>query len=225
MAVGPLRSRMARKNCQRRPLTLSFAAYWETEWTSLRGDAERLAFLVAQEPAGLPAPHARIEAVAAQKIGMCALLGDAALIEHDQPIEPRDGREPMRNGDDGLLLDQGRERVLDRRLDFGIERRRCLVEHQDRRVFQNHAGNGNALTLAPGEFYAALADMRLIAASPFMILLRENEVVGLRAAGGFDDLGFARLGPAVSDVVADRAVQKRRVLRHDSDVAAKRVLA
>ena len=103
---------------------------------------------------------ARIEPVAAQKFGMCAFLDDAALIEHDQPVHRGDGREPVRDGDDGLPLHQSRA-LLDRRLDFGIERRRCLVEHQDRRVLQNHAGDGDALALAAGEFYAALADMRV----------------------------------------------------------------
>ena len=41
---------------------------------------------------------------------------------------------------------------------------------------------------------------------------------GCARRGGFDDLGFARLGPAVEDVVADRAVQQRRVLRDEADL-------
>jgi len=67
---------------------------------------------------------------------MRALLDDAALIENDEPVERGDGREPMRDRNDGLALDQGRERILNNRLDLGIERRRRLVQDQDRCVLQ-----------------------------------------------------------------------------------------
>jgi hypothetical protein len=53
--------------------------------------------------------------------------------------------------------------LLDRRLDLGVERRGRLVEHQDRRVLQQHAGDGDALALAAGELDAALADMGVVA--------------------------------------------------------------
>ena len=52
------------------------------------------------------------------------------------------------------------ERVLDFLLGVGVERRGRLVEHQDRRVLQDGAGDGDALLLAAGEFQAALADHR-----------------------------------------------------------------
>ena len=38
------------------------------------------------------------------------------------------------------------------------------------------------------------------------------------------DLGLDRVGPAVGDVVADRAVQERGVLRHHGDLPPQRIL-
>ena len=43
-------------------------------------------------------------------------------------------------------------------------------------------------------------------------------------ARGVLDLGAARAGPAVGDVVVDRVVEQHRVLRHDADRAAQAVL-
>ena len=63
-----------------------------------------------------------------------------------------------------LLAHQLLQAFLDRRLDLRIERRGRLVEHQDRRVLQDDAGDGDALALAAGELDAALADMRGIVA-------------------------------------------------------------
>ena len=57
-------------------------------------------------------------------------------------------------------LHQPVERLLDHRLVFGVDRGQRLVEHQDRRVAQQGAGDGDALALAAGEADAALADHR-----------------------------------------------------------------
>ena len=56
------------------------------------------------------------------------------------------------------------EIVLDRRLDLEVERGGGLVEHQDRRVLQQHAGDRDTLALAAGELDAALAHMGVVAA-------------------------------------------------------------
>ena len=76
----------------------------------------------------------------------------------------------MGDGDHGLALHQGRERLLDRRLDLRIERRGRLVEDQDRRVLQDHPGDGDALALAAGELDAAFADMGVVAAPAPVVL-------------------------------------------------------
>ena len=55
------------------------------------------------------------------------------------------------------------ERLLDQRLALRVHRRQRLVQHQDRRVAQQRAGDGDALALAAREPHAALADHRLVA--------------------------------------------------------------
>ena len=44
-----------------------------------------------------------------------------------------------------------------------VERRGRFVEHQDRRVLEQRAGDGDALALAAGEALAELADHRVVA--------------------------------------------------------------
>ena len=106
----------------------------------------------------------------------------------------------------------------------GIERRGRLVEHQDRRVLQDHPGERDALALAAGQFDAALADMRVEAGAAVPVLQPLDEFERVRAPRRVDDLRLARLGPAVADVVADRAVQQRGVLRHHADLRPQALL-
>ncbi len=61
-----------------------------------------------------------------------------------------------------LPCHQRHQLLLDRRLDFAIQRRGGLVEDQDRGVLQQHAGNGDALALPARELDAPLADMGVV---------------------------------------------------------------
>ena len=176
------------------------------------------------EAAGLPPPQLGVVPAGAQQLGVRALFDDAAAVEHHQPVHPRDGGEPVRDGDHGLAGHQRVEARLDRGLDLAVERGGGLVEHQDRRVLQDHAGDGDALALAAGQLDAALADMGVVAAPAAPVLQLEDEVVGLRLLRRGDDLGLGGVGLAVADVVADRAVQQRGVLRHHRDLRAQAFL-
>src|SRR3954447_24715065 len=98
-----------------------------------------------EEAAGLAAPEAGVEAALSEEARMRALLDDPPLLEHDQAVERRDGREPVGDRDHGLARHQRRERLLDRRLDLRVERRGRLVEDQDRGILQDHPGDGDAL--------------------------------------------------------------------------------
>ena len=97
---------------------------------------------------------------------MCAMLGDAAMVEHDQAIHARDGGEPVRDRDHGLARHQGAEALLDRGLDLAVECGGGFVQHQDRRVLEDHARDRDALALAAGELDAALAHLGVVAEPP-----------------------------------------------------------
>ena len=134
---------------------------------------------------------------------MRTLFHDAAVIEHHQPVHLRDCRQAMRNCDHGAPLHQRAETRLDRGLDFAVERGGRLVQHQNGRIFQDHARNRDALALTTREFHAAFANMRVIAAASFPVLQFHDEFMRVRDSGGRYDVGLARVGPPVTNIVAD----------------------
>ena len=105
------------------------------------------------------------------------------------------------------------------RFDFAVERRRRLVEHQDRRVLQDDARDRDALALSAGQFHAALADMRVVAAPVAPVFEVGDEAVGMRERRRRGDFRVGRIGAAIGDVLADRAMQQRGILRHHRDAA------
>ena len=66
--------------------------------------------------------------------------------------------EPVRDDDAGALDEQSLEGLLDLAFGLGIDAGGGLVEDEDGRVFQQCAGNGDALFLADAELDAAFAD-------------------------------------------------------------------
>ena len=72
---------------------------------------------------------------------MAAGSNDAALFHDDDPVGPEHGRQAMGDDNRGTARRQRGECALHSMLRFGIERARCLVEQQDRRVAQDGAGD------------------------------------------------------------------------------------
>ena len=112
-------------------------------------------------------------------------------------------------------LHQRFERALHQSFAFGVEGRGRLVQKQHRRVFQDRAGDGEALALAARQRDAALAELRIVA-------LRQggDEAVRGRLPGGGDDRLARRVGRAIGDVVGDARPEDERVLRHKRDLGA-----
>ncbi len=155
---------------------------------------------------------------------MGAFFDDATLVHDHQPVHGRDGGEPMRHRDDGLSFHQRVEIFLNGLLHFEVERAGGLVEHQDRRVLEQHARDGDALALPARELHTALADMRVVTLPPLRIDKMRDELVGMGLAGCRLDVCHARVGIAVADVVDHGTVQQRGVLRHHADRGAQRIL-
>src|SRR6476660_4719154 len=77
--------------------------------------------------------------------------------------------------DDGASFHQRAETRLDGGLDFAVERGGRLVQHENGRIFQDHARNRDPLALTAREFHAALADVSVVAAASFPVLqLHDN---------------------------------------------------
>src|SRR5262249_50309014 len=93
-----------------------------------------------------------------------------------------------------------------------------LVEHQNGSILENDARNRDALALAAGKLHAALADLGVVAASAAPILQIGDKLVRMGEPGRSDNLGFAHVRATVADVLTDRAVQQRGILRHHGNL-------
>ena len=71
------------------------------------------------------------------------------------------------------------------------------------------------LAFAAGQQSAAFADARLEGVRPVF-----DEVERLGAGGGFTQLRFGSVGFADAQVFGDGAVEQKRLLKHDANVAA-----
>ncbi len=76
-----------------------------------------------------------------------------------------------------------------------------FVEYEDRRVLQQHARNGDALTLAARQLYAALADVGLIGLAAVHVLEAQDELMRVRAWRAAMACVSTRFGTSVEDVV------------------------
>ena len=78
-------------------------------------------------------------------------LDHPAVVEDDDLVGVPHGREPVGDGDRGATPGQGVEGLLDGTLGLGVECAGRLVEHQDPRVAEQGAGDGEPLLLPAGE--------------------------------------------------------------------------
>ena len=91
---------------------------------------------------------------------------------------------------------------------------------RDGRVLEQRPRDRDPLALAARQQRAALADMGSEAAGQPL-----DHLVQPRGLRGRPHLGLGGVGPAVGDVVADRAVEQPGVLQHHADPAAQVVAA
>ena len=88
-----------------------------------------------------------------------------------------DRREPVRDDEHRAAGEQSVDRLLHESFRLGVERRRRLVENEDRRIDEQRARDREALPLAARQARAALAEHRVVAVGQ-----RHDEVVRVRRA-------------------------------------------
>src|SRR5437763_8698223 len=160
----------------------------------------------------LERPHLRVKAATREQFVMAAPIDDAAVLQYENHIGRYDARQTMRDDQRSSLQGEPIELLLDGALGSRIERRRRLVEDQYRRVLEYRARDGDPLSFSAGEHHAALADNRLV-----LLGERDDEVVDIRGACCIDHVSERRTRAAVGDVVRDRFVEQRRILRDDAN--------
>ena len=150
---------------------------------------------------------------------MRAALREVPLVEDDQAVRVAQRRETVRDGEGRAVLRELVDRVLDQLFRLGVERGGRFVEDQDLRVVDQRAGDRHSLTFTAGEGIALLADHCVVAVREI-----HDEVVRVRHLRRLDDFLVGGVGLRVLDVVADRAGEEVRLLQHDADLGAQRVL-
>ena len=157
----------------------------------------------------------RVDAGAREQRGMGARLDHAPLVEDQDAVGADHAREPVRDHQRGPAHHEPVERLLHEGLALRVHRGERLVQHQDGRVAEERARDGDTLALAAREADRALAHTRGVA-------LRQaaNELVGIRRARRRLQLGARGRGPAEAEIFLHRAVEEIGVLAHHRDVAA-----
>ena len=121
----------------------------------------------------------------------------------------------MGNDERGTSLHEFPQSRFNEVLRLRIERRRWLVEDKDVGLLQERAGERDALLLPNGKFHAAPSDK-------LFIFFRKgiDEIVGMRFLRGHGDILFARGAIAISDVLSNLIIEKRRLLRHNTETGS-----
>ena len=148
---------------------------------------------------------------------MAALLDDLAAVDHDDPIGAACGREPVRDEQRGATAGDQAHRPLHPGLGTEVEVGGGLVEQQDRRVDEQRAREADELALPGRQRASALRDRLQVAAGEL-----GDELVRADFTRRLLDLGVARVGSAVRDVVADGSREEERLLGHVPEPAAVR---
>src|SRR5262249_22289981 len=100
------------------------------------------------------------------------------------------------------------ERMLNVPLALRVERARGLVQNQNRRIFQDRSSDRNSLALTARQLHATLTDERVVAGRK-----RLDEVAGMSKLRSSINLGIAGGGTSETDVVRNRTMEHRRLLR------------
>ena len=156
-----------------------------------------------------------VNAALRDKLGMGAALENAVFADDDDFIRVADGGQAVGDDQRGAPFGKAVKRGLNLALGGGIQRAGRLIQNEHTRVFQEDAGDGDALLLAAGEHHAALADDGIVA-----IRHGHDVLVDFGQLGGLDHLVHRRAWTAIADIIQNRTGEEEHVLLDDADAAA-----
>ena len=102
-----------------------------------------------------------VSAIADDKFIMSAGFDDPTALKVADHRCMADGREPVRDDDRGASVRKTAQRILNRSLCECVKGACSLVENKDCRIFEEHAGNRDALGLSARKAHPALAYRRV----------------------------------------------------------------
>ena len=113
----------------------------------------------------------------------------------------------MGDDDGSAILHEVLDSILNEAFGLGVEGRSGFVEDEDRRVFENSAGDRYALTLTSREARATVANVGLIS-----IRRCYNEIVGVGNASCLFDLGLCSRFYSKGNIVIYGVVEEDSLL-------------
>lgn len=138
---------------------------------------------------------------------------DPSLVQHQDPVRPFHGRQPLGDNEGGGAGKGRGQGVPDGPVRPGVHCRRAVVQDQDPGPFQQGPGNAQPLFLASGQVGAPLFD-------PGVISLGQppDEFVRTGPPAGFFQLGPGGMGISPAQVVRHRTGKQQVFLEHHSHV-------
>src|SRR6266568_874470 len=125
-------------DCPREIVGRARFADLEVDPSSISAAASALGGLFFQ-PRHLSPDQVAVDALASHQHLRRTVLADPSRLQHDDPIEIAQAREPVRDGDDGPAPHQAIQRLADGFLRLAIKRRGRLIEQKNWRILEARA--------------------------------------------------------------------------------------
>src|SRR5216683_4421589 len=146
---------------------------------------------------------------------MSAAFNDAAGFDDEDLLGTANGREAMGDDKCSAATHQVTQPFLNERFRFGVQTGSRFIENEDAWIGENGASDGDALLLPAGKFYTAFADDRIV-----FFFKRLYEFVDSGNTACFHDFFFAGIRPREGNIFANRTVEKKSVLQHNTKLRA-----
>ena len=158
-----------------------------------------------------------VDGALADEVGVLAHGDDLAAIHDDDLVRVHQRGDAL--GDDDLrhFRPLRGQRLTDHGVGLGIDGAGGIVEDQHLRLFEQRAGDAEALALAAGDVRAALLDVGIVLVGELL-----DEVVRLRQFAGVDHLFIGGVRVAPAQVVLDGAGEEDVLLQHHGHGIAQR---
>ena len=148
-----------------------------------------------------------------------AALHDASFVDHANLVGVADCRQTVGNGYRGAGLHKPFQRVLNKPLALGIERRGCLVEYKDGRILKKYTGYRDTLLLTAGKSGPTFSYLRIKTVWQSL-----DKIKQIRISCCFNYFFHSGITFTVCDVISYRAVKKVHILLHDTDIRTQGLL-
>lgn len=153
---------------------------WHCRPLGLSGSLKLNSPHVQAKSARLVRPQFRVQTAFCQQFRVAAFFHDFAFVQHNQSVHRRDGGQSVGNRNHRFAVHHLVQTLLNGGFHFAVQCAGGFVQQQNGRVFQHHTRNGNALALSARQFYAAFANVCVIACSAFCVRQLRNEICRFR---------------------------------------------